>query len=273
MLIRAVLSALLILTGAAATAAVTDEKPSDGRPILALGPGDSVAVQVYGQPDMTATLNVSDDGTIPVALVGPVKVAGLSPSQAATKVENALREGKFLLDPHVSITVTLSRSQRISVLGEVTNPGRYAVESKTSILDLLAQAGGLTPNGADVIYILRTDESGSVARLPIDLRALTNSKTGSLPTQEVRGGDSIYVPKAEQFSIIGEVATPSRYRIEPGMTVLQGIAKAGGVTPRGSERRVEIRRKSPDGSYKSFRAKLNDTIAPDDIIRVKESIF
>src|SRR5208337_2437751 len=93
--------------------------------IIQLGPGDSVSIQVYGQPDMTTTVYVSDDGTIPVPLAGAVPVAGLSPSEASQRIEKALKDGGFLVDPHVTLTVTQSLSQRVSVLGQVGKPGLY----------------------------------------------------------------------------------------------------------------------------------------------------
>lgn len=69
------------------------------------------------------------------------------------RIEKTLRDRGILLDPHVTISVVQSRSQRVSVLGEVGAPGRYPVESNTTVFDLLAQAGGTTENSADVIYI------------------------------------------------------------------------------------------------------------------------
>ena len=246
--------------------------PTAKAPLLQLGPGDSVSIQVYGQPDMTTTVYVSDDGSIPVPLAGPVQVGGLSPAQASGQIERALRDGKFLVDPHVTLTVTQSRSQRVSVLGQVGTPGRYPVESNTSIFDLLAQAGGVTANGSDVVYLLRQDKDGKEIRYPIDLKGLANSN-GAIPTQTLRGGDSVFVPKAEQFSIYGEVTTPGRYRVEPGMTVIEAIAKAGGITQRGSQRRVEIKRKQSNGSYNNVKARFGDLVQPDDVIHVKESIF
>jgi polysaccharide export outer membrane protein len=241
--------------------------------LIELGPGDSINLQVYGQPDMTTTVYVSDDGTIPVALVGAVKVAGLSPAEAADRVQMALKEGRFLLDPHVTINVVQSRSQRISVLGEVKAPGRYPVESNTSIIDLLAQAGGTTQNSSDVIYILRTDKAGTIKRLPVNLTGLSENTANLAPTETLRAGDSVFVPKAEQFSIYGEVATPNMYRIEPGMMIIQAIARAGGVTARGSQRRIEVKRRTADGKYKTISGKLNDLVQPGDVIYVKESIF
>jgi polysaccharide biosynthesis/export protein len=243
-----------------------------GSRLIQLGPGDSVNIQVYGQPDMATTVYVSDDGTVPVPLAGPVQVAGLSPSEASQKIENALRDGKFLVDPHVTITVTQSRSQRVSVLGQVGTPGRYPIESNTSILDLLAQAGGVSATGSDVIYVIRPDRDGKEVRYPVDLKGLTNG-SGAIPVIQLKGGDSVFVPKAEQFSIYGEVTTPGRYRVEPGMTVIEAIAKAGGITQRGSSRRVEIKRKQSNGNYANVKAKFGDLVQPDDVIHVKESIF
>jgi polysaccharide biosynthesis/export protein len=240
--------------------------------IIQLGPGDSVNIQVYGQADMTTTVYISDDGSIPVPLAGPVQVAGLSPSEASQRIEKALKDGRFLVDPHVTLTVVISRSQRVSVLGQIGHPGQYPIESSTTIFDLLALAGGALDTAADEIFLLRSDASGNIQRYPINLKGLDDAKK-SMPTQSLRGGDSIFVPRAEQFYIYGEVTAPNKYRVEPQMTVIQAISRAGGVTPRGSERRVDIKRLGADGKYLTVKAKLNDLVKPDDVIHVKESIF
>jgi polysaccharide export outer membrane protein len=240
--------------------------------IIQLGRGDSVSIQVYGQPDMTTTVYISDDGTIPVPLAGPVQIAGLSPAEASQRIEKALKDGMFLVDPHVTLTVTVSRSQRVSVLGQVGKPGVYPIESNTTIFDLLAMAGGALETGSEEIFLLRKDAAGSMQRYPINLKGLDNAKN-AVPVQALRGGDSILVPRAEQFYIYGEVTNPKKYRVETGMTVVQAIAVAGGVTVRGSERRVDIKRLVADGKYVTVKAKLSDLVKADDVIHVKESIF
>jgi polysaccharide export outer membrane protein len=245
----------------------------EARRLMRLGPGDSVSIQVYGQPDMSSTEYVADDGTINLPLVGHVQVTGLSPVEAGTKVETALSKGQFLVDPHVSINIVQSRSQRVVVLGEVKTPGRYPVDPNSSIMDLVAQAGGLTEQAADTGYVIRTDAGGNVTRTPVDLRGMVVGSGPGSSSLDLRGGDSLLVPRAEQFYIYGEVTTPSMYRLEPGMTVIQAIARAGGITQRGSERRIEIKRPTKDGKYVVIRAKADDHIEPDDVIRVKESIF
>jgi polysaccharide export outer membrane protein len=244
----------------------------DRGPLLQLGPGDSIALQVYGQPDMSSTVYVADDGSIAVPLAGSVPVGGLSPSQASARVEAALKSHNILVDPHVSITVATTRSQRVSVLGQVGIAGRYAIESNTSIFDLLAQAGGIQPTGSNLIYIIRLDKDGKEVRLPVDLKGLAKGG-GAIPTIALKAGDSVFVPKADQFSIYGEIQGPGRFPIEPGMTVIEAIAKAGGISQRGSARRIEIKRRLPDGTYQNVKAKFGDLVQPDDVIHVKESIF
>ena len=241
-------------------------------PLTPLGPGDSVTMHVFGQPDMDSVLGVADDGSIRVPLAGSVQVGGLSPESAARRVEKAFTDGGFFIDPHVTLTVTQSLSQRVSVLGEVKTPGRYPVDAKTSIIDLLAQAGGETEFASDTVYVLRADATGTVKRFPVSVKGLVGS--GPLtPTQLLRAGDSVYVPRAEQFFILGEVQKPAMYKLEPNLTVIQAISVAGGVTPKGSDRRVEIKRVGKNGEQVVIKAHANDLVQPDDVIRVKESIF
>jgi polysaccharide export outer membrane protein len=244
----------------------------DSSPILKLGAGDAVNIQVYGRPELSTTTYVSDDGTIPVPLAGAVQVAGLSPATASLRVASALRSGQFLLNPQVTIILNQFRSQQVSVLGEVKSPARFPVESKLTVFDLLAQAGGVTENGADVIYMLRTDKDGHVTRYPVDLKGLTDGKR-NIPSLTLRGGDVIYVPRASQFYIYGEVQAPNMYRLEPGMTVLQAISRGGGITQRGSDSRIEIRRRTADGAYQTVPATLTDQLQADDVLRIKERIF
>jgi polysaccharide export outer membrane protein len=191
--------------------------------------------------------------------------------EAGRRVEAALRAGSYLVDPHVSITVAESRSQRVSVLGEVRTPGRYAIESNATVFDVLAQAGGGTEDCAEVIYVLR-EEGGRVTRFPVDLNGMADGRVGSAALT-LKPGDSVYLPRAERFYVYGEVQQPNMYRLEPGMSIVQAIARAGGITPRGSERGIELRRRGKDGGMVVTHAKPTDTVQADDVIRVKERLF
>jgi polysaccharide export outer membrane protein len=271
------------LPGTGATAYSTSHSGASSRPggtvpksveIVVLVPGDQVKMTVFGRPEMETTTYVGSDGAIRVPLAGPVLVGGLSPGDAAQRIEGALKAGQFLVNPHVTLTVVVTENH-ISVLGEVKTPGRYAIESNTTVLDALALAGGRSEKGDDEIYLLREESSGEVTRMPINLRGLNNS-TGALSdavTLRLHTGDKIFVPLARQIYVSGEVRLPAPYRLESGMTVLQAIALAGGVTEKGSNRRVEIRRRKPEGGFQVLSGRLTDTLQPDDVITVKERIF
>jgi polysaccharide export outer membrane protein len=254
--------------------AVPAEVAAGTDPLSPLGPGDSVTLHVFGQPDMDGVLVVADDGALRAPLIGAVQVKGLSSQDAAKRIEKMFKDGGYFVNPHVTLTVTQSLSQRVSVLGEVRNPGRYAVDSKTSIVDLLAQAGGETELASNTIYILRTDSSGKVNRYPVSLRGLTNGAGTSASQQRLLAGDSLYIPKAEQFYILGEVQRPGMYKIEDNLTVLEAVSLAGGVSLKGTTRRMEVKHAGRNGSDPvTTKAAPNDLVQPNDVIRVKESIF
>lgn len=268
LLIQTIAAAAVEPTVAPSAAAV---RPAPPTRLALLGPGDSVTVQVYGQPDMTTTVYVGNDGTIRVPLAGAVQVAGATPIEASQRVAKALRDGGYFVNPQVTLTLNNSRSERVTVLGEVARPGSYAIDPATSVLDLIAAAGGLTANGADTGYVRRREPDGHLASYTVDLKGLGGGR--DLPSQRLESGDELYVPIAQHVYVYGEVATPNMYKLEPGMTVMQAIVRAGGITPRGSEHRVEIKRMGKDGQYVVTKAKLNELVEPDDVIRVKESIF
>jgi polysaccharide export outer membrane protein len=227
---------------------------------------------VFDEPDMDGNVYVADDGTVHLPLVGAIPVAGLSPDQVSRKIERALRDGSFLVNPHVVVTLAQSVSQLVSVLGEVQKPGQYPVSARTTIFQLLAEAGGTTPNSSDVVYLIHPDANGKENRVSVNLRGYTD-QASTIPIQMLKGGDSLFVPRAEQFYIYGEVTQPNEYRLEPGMTVIQAISRAGGLSVRGSDRRVDIKRTDKDGHQVVFRAKQSDVVQAGDVIHVKQSIF
>jgi polysaccharide export outer membrane protein len=238
-----------------------------------LGPGDQVRVEVFGNPDLTTSISLDGDGSIRMPLVGAVPVAGQSPAGAARRIEAALKSGQFLVNPQVTVTVVQVVSQRVSVLGEVKSPGRYPIESDSTVFDLVALAGGINEKGSDRVYVLRPDGKGTVQRLPVDLRGVAASQDASTAaTKTLRGGDSIIVPKGT-FFITGQVAQPGEYRIEGDMLLIEAIARAGGVTEMGSNSRVEVRRRGPDDQIVEIKVNKKLRIEPGDIIRVKERLF
>jgi polysaccharide biosynthesis/export protein len=225
-----------------------------------LGPGDTLHVTVFGQPDLTSDARVSDRGTVDLPLVGPVKVAGQTPSDAAGTIATALKKGEFLKHPQVTVALTAVRSQQVSVLGLIARPGRYPLdEAHLKLPDIIAAAGGVAAGGSDTITVIRNGEAQKVRALARDF--------------ELKAGDTIYVERAPVFYIYGEVAHSGAYPVGAHMSVMQAISVGGGITPRGSERRVKLRRTGPDGKVVESDAKLQDIVKADDVIFVKESIF
>lgn len=225
-----------------------------------LGVGDAIHVTVFQQPDLTTDARISEKGTIAMPLIGEVKVAGLSQPEAATQIAGKLKDGQFLKNPQVAVAVTTVRSRQVSVLGAVARPGRYPLDDTSSQLsDVIAAAGGITPAGADTVVVIR---DGKETRLPAIGKSF-----------ELKGGETINVERAPVFYIHGEVARSGAYRVEPNMTVMQAIAAGGGVTPRGSDRRLKLRRVGADGKLVEKDASLKDPVKADDVIFVKEALF
>lgn len=267
--------AALVLAGNAVAAEPSAVVMAPGAlpPLQPIGPGDQLKIEVFGNPDLATTTNVTDDGSVRMPLAGAVSIGGQSPAEAARRIEAALKTGQFLVSPQVTVTVLQSLSQRVSVLGEVASPGRYPIDSNSTVVDLIALAGGITAKGSDVIYILRADSTGVLQRLPVDMRRIVASQDASTAAiQTLRGGDSIIVPKGT-FFITGQVASPGEYRIEGDMILFEAIARAGGVTPLGSASRVEVRRRGPDDKVVEVKSSKNMRILPGDVIKVKERLF
>ena len=225
-----------------------------------LGVGDAVRVTVFQQPDLTTETRISERGTVSLPLIGEVKLAGMNAQEAAGSIAGKLKNGKYLKNPQVSVALTTLRSRQVSVLGLVARPGRYALDDTSSNLsDVIAAAGGIAAGGSDTVTVMRNGKPHKVALLE-----------KSFPLQN---GDTVQVERAPVFYIYGEVTHAGAYRLEPNMTVMQAIAAGGGITPRGSDRRLKMRRTGPDGKVAESDASLQDTVKADDVIFVKEALF
>jgi polysaccharide export outer membrane protein len=256
---------LLLILSATVSAAV---RAADVAGDYRLGPGDLLHITVSGYAEMVTDVRVSETGNITYPFIGEVKVASLSTHEAEQLIAQRLGDGGFIRQAQVTVLVSEYQGQRISVMGQVAKPGKYPLTSSAKVMDLLAEAGGTVPAlAADQATLLRKDGS----KVVIDLQALFDGD----PRQnaQVSGGDTIFVPKAPQFYIYGEVQKPGLYRVERNMTLSRAISAGGGLTPKGSERRVALKRRDANGKERSISVDSTTMIMPDDVILVKQGWF
>jgi polysaccharide export outer membrane protein len=236
-----------------------------------LGPGDVVRMSVYGSPDLSIETRISESGHITVPLVGQVDVGGLSVPAAERKIAKLLEAGGYLKKAQVNLLITTMTSQQVSVLGQVNRPGRYPVEGKRKVLDLLALAGGIATEGGDTVSLVRT-RGGRTTREQIDVVDMV--RKGEVDHDvEVAAGDIIYVERAPRAYVTGEVQRPGALRLERGMTVQQAVSAGGGLTPRGSNNGMRITRRDSSGQATTIDVKASDLVQVDDVITVRESWF
>lgn len=243
---------------------------------LVIGPGDEVEVTVYGAPDLSQHTRVSADGNISMPLIGNVRIAGLSSSEAEGAIETKLRQDKVVNDPQVSVYVKEYTSSGISVVGEVAKPGVYSALGPHRLFDILQAAGGLTDRAAGTVTIShRSSENPITVELPKDPGELSRVNAELLP------GDTVVVPRAGIVYVLGEVNKPGGYVLNPtgGVTMLRVIAAAGGPTRAAAVGGTKMLRRTTNGLQELpvplkdlLRAKVADIpVQADDIIYVPAS--
>lgn len=236
-----------------------------------LGAGDFLKISVYGNPDLSLETKISEAGSITFPLIGIVPVEGLSTSGAEKKIADLLISGGFVKKPQVNIIVTGIQSQQISILGQVNRPGRYPVDGKRSITDMLAMAGGISADGGETVTVVRS-RNGKSAKRVIDIIEMV--RTGNLAENyDLEANDLVYVERAPRFYIYGEVQRPGVYRLEKSMTLVQALSAGGGITLRGTEKNIQIKRRDASGKLQIIEAKHDDLILIDDVIYIQESVF
>jgi polysaccharide export outer membrane protein len=249
--------------------------PANGSTLI-IGPGDELEVTVYGAADLSGHARVSADGNISIPLIGSVRIAGLSSSEAEGAIEAQLRQGNVVNDPQVSVYVKEYTSSGISVAGEVTKPGFYSAVGPHRLFDVLQAAGGPTDKAANKVMISHRDQKDvttlSISKNPAEMAA---------SNVELQPGDTLVVPKAGIVYVLGEVTRPGGYVLNStgGITVLQVVAVAGGPTHAASAGKTRLLRRTENGFQeqqidlkKLLRGKTQDvSVRDEDILFVPAS--
>lgn len=248
-----------------------------------VGPQDVLRVTVFEEPDLTGLFTVDPDGTLAFPLIGRIVVEGLAPRDIEDQLVDRLLDG-YLRYAQVKVEVEEYGSKNVYVLGEVRTPGVVSLTGNMTLFEVLVKAGSRTEDAGNIVQIVHASDDGAMSRpvLPqegidtdradvttVDLRDI---RTGQLSQVTVRNGDTVYVPKAMRFFVTGHVQDPGSFLWERGMTVLQAVALAGGVTERGSTRGIKVLR-VVDDSRTDISVDMEDPVAPGDTIRVRQRYF
>jgi polysaccharide biosynthesis/export protein len=239
----------------------------------------ALLIAVYDQEDLGGKYPVDADGMFTFPLVGRVKAGGRSVRQVELELKRLLMDGYFR-NPQVSVAVEQYRSQRVFIVGEVRNPGTYALTGDMSLIEAIARAGSALPSASGEALIVHaasgaaagptipTDDKAEVDT--VDLKAL---QSGALNQNlALRDGDTIFVPRAEAIYVFGQVKSPGAYAIQRDTTVLQALSLAGGVTDRGATGRIRIVRLEK-GTKIEIRVKLDYVVRAGDTVIVPERFF
>jgi polysaccharide export outer membrane protein len=238
--------------------------PAGGRLI---NTNDVLQISVLYQTELNATTRVDPDGTIDLPYAGRIQAGGLSTGALATKIANILKEKGLVKSPQVTVELS-SFGTQISVLGAVGTPGNLVLDRPSTVLQVLARAGGIREDAGAAIVVIHT--RGKILR--IDAKALMAGR--SRDNLVLNNNDTIYVEQGAIFYLYGYVNHPGQFPLSrEHLTVRQAIAEGGGVSPLGTDWwRLRIRRQV-QGAVEEITPELDDFIEPNDIVIVNERIF
>jgi len=237
---------------------------------LLIGPGDLVHVTYFDAGELNQQSRVTDAGDFPLLMGGNIRIAGLTPEQAAAKIAAFMSSSHYLVNPRVVVTVDSYATQSVSVLGAVHLPGAYPIATGKTISEVLALAGGLLPD-ADRTVVVQRRVTGELltfynANSPLttpDSSAPGVKRTGTtLLTREVMvyPGDTVRVAHAELVYVLGDVGRPGGFPIvnnDAPLTVLQLISLAGATNKTASPNSARLIRKLPDGKFEDIHLPLS----------------
>ena len=208
-----------------------------------IGPNDLLEIRVFELPDLNLTVRVSEDGSITFSLLGRIEVAGYTAHGLEQKLATVLTEKYVPGGAHVSVFIR--EYQKISVIGAVGQPGLYELVGPTTLLQAIAQAGGLTALATAEVYVYRQEADGKQTIISIDLEDL-NSGSRDLNI-DLRPKDVISIPIDQTLNVFvyGEVRNPGAipYLRSKKITLLQAVAQAGGPTEWAKKSKVVVKRK------------------------------
>jgi polysaccharide biosynthesis/export protein len=259
-----------------------------------LGPGDTLDVRVFGQPDFSWTGEVDSDGNIePHFIETPIRA--LCRSEKDVRKDIVAAYGRYLKNPQVSVRIIGRNSRPPAVVyGAVRAPQRFQMQRRAHLNELLANAGGTTERANGKIQVLHTE--AVMCPEPGELAEVIDSKNGVYPFSEykisdliagkdeanpvIRPGDVITVLEAEPIYITGSVTSPQGLYLRDQLTLSRAIAMVGGLRKEAKANDIHIYRQKPGEAQEIVKAdfnairknpKLDPLLQPYDVIEVREN--
>ena len=225
-----------------------------------LGARDIVSVSIFagGEEQVKVDLTVSDQGAVNFPFIGSTTAKGLTTAELERQVTAPL-ESRYFVDPQVHIQVKDYQSLQFSISGAVKDPGNYSMTSSTTIMDLIAKAGGVTPERGTIAYLMHKDDQRGDK---VNLQKLLDEGDMTLNVK-LESGDSVYIPLAKGLNtseskvyISGEVKKPAPVEYQPGLTALAACIEAGGFTQYAAPNRAKLIR-TENGEQKIININLD----------------
>lgn len=241
-----------------AQAAAPSSPTSSEKDSLPLTPGDVVTVHVFNDPDMLQEhLRITDNGEIPLLLLGSFKVGGDTPAQAAQAIAQAYMSRNFLRNAYIQVTVDTYGSSSVTVYGYVngvtasaaTNGLVLPLPAPKPLLTVLAMAGGLADRASHTVIVRRADQSAD----PISVFVPGDTDAALADQMMIYPGDIVEVPRAGIVYVLGNVGHAQGIVMQENgkISLLQALSLAGGTLPSSGLSKITVYRKT-NGQYSLF---------------------
>lgn len=163
--------------------------------------GDRVRIAVYQEDDLLSNPRIDARSRVNLPLVGEVVIGGLTLAQAQKVIEDAYKDGRFLRNPQVTITVEEYAPREVSIQGAIRNAGRYVlpVESTFTVVELVTKAGGFTDIAkGTAVTVTRLNADGSKQVFTVDVDSLIRGRRSARTNEDIllQPGDIVYVPES-----------------------------------------------------------------------------
>ncbi|MFN7985431.1 MAG: polysaccharide biosynthesis/export family protein [Vicinamibacterales bacterium] len=243
-------------TGSGAQARSGNASPA--RTAYVIGPEDQIVIRVAENPDLSdKPQRVDQNGEIRLPMIGRVQAAGLTPQQLEASLTEKFKV--FIVEPDVMVAVLETRSQPVSVIGAVMQPGVRQLEGKKTLLQVLLLAGGASADAGPTLTVTRRktngalplptavdDATGQFSIADVELHALLEGRAPGSDI-ELMANDVINVSKAEMVFVIGEVGKAGPIPLVRGtsVSVLQAVSSSGGLNRTAAASNARILRSVP----------------------------